>query len=81
MPCNDYRYKIDFDRNTNTALSIDCTFEKNITKDYLKYTIDSGTNTPIYCERPYGLEYIDGIENGRYQGILVVDNKPYLMIL
>lgn len=80
IPCSDYRYKIDFDRNTNTIVSMECLFEKNITKDYLKYTIDSGTDTPIYCEKPYGLGFLDGTERGRYQGILSVDDKPYLMI-
>ncbi len=91
IPCSNYQYKISFDRNTYTATSIYCVFEKNITQEYIDYTInkDNPFNPfPIKCQKPYGLQVSSSMmtigslpgKNGRFKGILSIDDKQYLMV-
>lgn len=88
IPCSNYRYRISFDRNTYTATSIACIFEKNITQEYMDYTLNSVDSLPIPCEKPYGLQASYGMGpgsspgmSGPFKGVLSVDDKQYLMIV
>ncbi|MFQ6949112.1 MAG: hypothetical protein ACLRSB_05990 [Blautia hansenii] len=83
IPCNEYVYNITFDRNTSTATDVNCTFQKEITQEYKDYVLGGQVSEyPIHCQMPYGMVDNDSLgQDGRFTGVLSVDEKQYLLIL
>ena len=81
IPCNNYLYRITFDRNNATVSSIDCIFEENIVKEHVEYTLSKGSEYPISCQKPSGLQRATNSKRERFTGVLSIDDKEYFMVL